>query len=97
MTCPFVFQAPLRRQVTRLQHNLHRIHTFYSIALKSFNRILICVSSTSQPRLQVREMYGISEQESCCGSDCVTSHFCAACDLVQVSRQLRLQAPDVNK
>jgi hypothetical protein len=42
-------------------------------------------------------MYGISEQESCCGSDCVTSHFCEACDLVQVSRQLRLQAPDVKK
>jgi hypothetical protein len=28
MTCPFVFQAPLRRQVTRLQHTLHLMQTF---------------------------------------------------------------------
>jgi Cys-rich protein (TIGR01571 family) len=44
-------------------------------------------------RRRVREIYGISEAESCLGSDVVTTFCCPAWDLVQVSRQLKLQPP----
>jgi Cys-rich protein (TIGR01571 family) len=44
-------------------------------------------------RRKVREIYGISEAESCCGSDVVTALCCPVYDLVQVSRQLRFQPP----
>lgn len=44
-------------------------------------------------RRQVREIYGISEAESCCGSDLVTTLCCPYYDLVQVSRQLKFQPP----
>jgi Cys-rich protein (TIGR01571 family) len=44
-------------------------------------------------RRQVREIYGISEAESCCGSDVATTLLCPFYDLVQVSRQLRMQPP----
>jgi Cys-rich protein (TIGR01571 family) len=48
-------------------------------------------------RQKVREMYGIHHSENCCGSDVITSLYCVSCDLVQVSRQLKLEQPDFRK
>jgi Cys-rich protein (TIGR01571 family) len=44
-------------------------------------------------RRKVREMYGISENDSCFGSDLLTTSFCLCCNLIQVSRQLKKQPP----
>ena len=48
-------------------------------------------------RRQVREMYGISEEESCCNSDIMTSCCCALCDMVQVGVQLKKPLPDLRR
>ena len=48
-------------------------------------------------RQKVRELYGISGEENCGDSDLITSLFCPCCDLVQVSRQLKSEKPDLMK
>jgi Cys-rich protein (TIGR01571 family) len=45
-------------------------------------------------RRKVRDMYGISERESCCGSDFLTSSCCLCCNLIQISRQLKKDPPN---
>jgi Cys-rich protein (TIGR01571 family) len=40
-------------------------------------------------RRKVRAMYGISESNSCFGSDFLTASCCLCCSLIQVSHQLR--------
>ncbi len=45
-------------------------------------------------RRKVREMYGISESDSCCGSDFMTASCCLCCNLIQLSRQLKNDPPD---
>jgi Cys-rich protein (TIGR01571 family) len=48
-------------------------------------------------RKKVREMYGIAESDSCCGSDLMTAFCCGYCDMVQISRQLRKPLPDLSR
>jgi Cys-rich protein (TIGR01571 family) len=44
-------------------------------------------------RKKVRELYGISESDNCCGSDVCSVLLCPCCDLIQVSRQLKEPVP----
>lgn len=45
-------------------------------------------------RRKVRDLYGISERDSCCGSDFLTSSCCLCCNLIQISRQLKKDPPN---
>lgn len=57
---------------------------------------LVALASVTQVplRRKVREMYGISESESCCGSDFLTASCCLCCNLIQLSRQLKNDPPN---
>jgi Cys-rich protein (TIGR01571 family) len=48
-------------------------------------------------RQKVRQLYGIDSSENCGDSDLITSFCCPCCDLVQVSRQLKSEKPDLRK
>jgi Cys-rich protein (TIGR01571 family) len=59
--------------------------------------VYACGAAQLPVRRQVREMYGISEEESCCNSDLMTSCFCHLCDRVQVGVQLKKPLPDLRR
>jgi Cys-rich protein (TIGR01571 family) len=40
-------------------------------------------------RRNVRELYGIPERDSCCGSDLATSVFCSCCSSIQLARHMK--------
>ena len=48
-------------------------------------------------RQKVRQLYGIDSSENCGNSDLLTSLCCPIYDLVQVSRQLKAEKPDLRK
>ncbi len=71
-------------------------HYFSSLSILSWYFPLAALAKTTQVplRRKVREMYGISESESFCGSDFLAASCCLCCSLIQVSRQLRKSPPN---
>ena len=70
-----------------------------AVSYSAFCLPFVAIAAITQVplRRKVRLMYGISESNSCCGSDFLTASCCLCCNLIQLSRQLKKDPPNQSR